>query len=142
MGKDTKTDNKGISENQEDKHKQAKENIAPWMWKPGQSGNPNGRPKGKTLKERARELFQTMSDEEFTAFLEGMPKLDVWKMAEGNPESKIEAKVETTNIITPEMQLLASQLNQLNTNENNSGTSEPSDGIIASVMGEKVSDKE
>lgn len=72
-----------------EKEKQAKiDRIAPWMWKKGQSGNPNGRPKGFSLKEWTRERIASMTDEERDAFLEGMPKEVVWKMSEGNPESK------------------------------------------------------
>lgn len=71
-------------------------NIAPYMWKKGQSGNPKGRPKGLTMKEWLREYFQTMTDEEREEYLEGINKIDLFKMAEGNPaqETKVDAKIE------------------------------------------------
>jgi hypothetical protein len=55
---------------------------------PGVTGNPNGRPKGKTLKEYAREFFALKTDDEKKAYLEAleekMPGFS-WRMAEGNP---------------------------------------------------------
>lgn len=60
----------------------------PWLWKKGQSGNLKGRPKGKTMKEWAREYMERMTDEERDDFLDGVPKEIIWKMAEGNPETK------------------------------------------------------
>lgn len=62
----------------------------PWLWKKGQSGNIQGRPKGKTMKEYARELLQRQTEEERQAFLNGLPKEIIWKMAEGNPDNKNE----------------------------------------------------
>lgn len=59
--------------------------IFPYMWKKGQSGNPAGRPKGKTMKEYARELLECQTEEERQEFLHGLPKEIIWKMAEGNP---------------------------------------------------------
>lgn len=64
------------------------ENSRPWLWKKGQSGNPAGRPKGKSMKEWARQYLERMTDEERDAFMEGIPKESIWKMAEGNPETK------------------------------------------------------
>lgn len=107
----------------------------------GQSGNPNGRPKGKTLKEFAREYLQSLPDDEKVEYLRTLPSDIVWKMAEGNPESKIDAKVET-NIISPEMEEIANQLNKLNLNEIHSGTSFPGDGTPSFPLGEEISDKE
>lgn len=60
----------------------------PWLWKKGQSGNVKGRPKGKTLKEYCRDYLSKMTDDERDTFLEGMPKEIIWKMSEGNPETR------------------------------------------------------
>lgn len=51
----------------------------------GFSGNPNGRPLGKTLKEWAREKLMEMNEEERNEFLKGLPKEIIWRMTEGNP---------------------------------------------------------
>lgn len=61
--------------------------ILPYMWKKGQSGNPAGRPKGKTMKEYAKELLACQTEEERQAFLHGLSKDIIWRMAEGNPIS-------------------------------------------------------
>ena len=64
-------------------------NNRPWLWKKGQSGNPAGRPKGNTAKERAKEYLATMNDEEFEKFLHGMNKKDIWEMAEGKAKQDL-----------------------------------------------------
>lgn len=59
--------------------------LIPFKWKKGQSGNPNGRPPGKTLKEFAREYLMSLPDTEKVAYLASLPTDITWKMAEGNP---------------------------------------------------------
>ena len=56
--------------------------------------NPNGRPKGKTLKEFAREYLMNLPDSEKQAYLSELPKDIVWKMAEGMPKQDTETKLD------------------------------------------------
>lgn len=59
--------------------------LAPYQFKPGQSGNPKGRPKGPTLKEWVRLKLLEMNEQERVNFLKGVSRDMVWRMAEGNP---------------------------------------------------------
>ncbi len=64
-------------------------------WKPGQSGNPAGRPKGKTMKEYVRDMLSSLTDEERIEFLREIPRETLWKMAEGNPTEDRNIKIQT-----------------------------------------------
>ena len=72
-----------ISDNQSDKQSK------PYLWKKGQSGNPAGRPKGKSLKTFAREYLESLPDDEKLEYLKSLPTDIVWKMAEGNPAQDV-----------------------------------------------------
>lgn len=76
-----------------EKSKPKTEHLAPYQWKKGQSGNILGRPRGKTMKEWARDFISRMTDEERDAWMEGLSKETIWRMAEGNPETKSDIKV-------------------------------------------------
>lgn len=66
------------------------ENSKPWLWKKGQSGNIMGRPKGKTMKEYAKQYLERMTDEERDEWLEGISKEKVWEMSEGRPKQDMD----------------------------------------------------
>lgn len=77
-------------------------NNRPWLYKKGQSGNPGGRPKGsKSMKVWLRERFESMTDDEREEFIDGTNKIDLFKMAEGNPQNDItsDSKPITLNIV-------------------------------------------
>ncbi|HHE46059.1 MAG TPA: hypothetical protein ENL05_01800 [Candidatus Moranbacteria bacterium] len=71
--------------------KQHKKHRYEWLekykWKPGESGNPKGRPRGKSLKTRVKEILMSMDDEQAKAFLKEINPELIWRMAEGNPKS-------------------------------------------------------
>jgi len=68
-------------------------------FKKGESGNPNGAPKGKRLKTFAMELLEKMSDEEKAKFLEKIDPRIVWEMAEGKAKQDVEMSGEVTSKI-------------------------------------------
>jgi hypothetical protein len=73
---------------------QQQTNNRPWLYKKGQSGNPGGRPKGsKSMKTWVKEKLASMTDDEREVFLEGLPKVDIWKLAEGNPDNTSDVNV-------------------------------------------------
>lgn len=80
----------------EESQEQSKSNK-PWLFQKGKSGNPGGRPIGsKSLKTRAQEYLLRLNDDEADEYFDGLDKLDVWKMAEGNPKQDTELKATLT----------------------------------------------
>lgn len=73
--------------------------LKPWLWKKGQSGNIMGRPKGKTMKEYARQYLERMTDEERDTWLEGIGKDKIWEMSEGKAKQDVEVSGEVTSKI-------------------------------------------
>ena len=73
----------------EDIVNQPPKQLIPYCWKKGKSGNPKGRPKGKTLKEFAKDYLMSLPDSEKIDYLASLPTDIVWKMAEGNPQNDI-----------------------------------------------------
>jgi ribosomal protein L31E len=77
--------------------------------KKGEIRNPKGRPKGKTMKEFAREFLLKMSDDEKVKWLKSLGQDIVWKMAEGNPPDDITVRA----TIKTEEPLSEEQINEL-----------------------------
>lgn len=85
----------------EDSDKQTDNSNKPWLWKKGQSGNIMGRPKGKTMKEYARQYLERMTDEERDEWLEGINKDKIWEMSEGKAKQDMEVsgKLSISNVL-------------------------------------------
>lgn len=61
--------------------------LKQYQFQKGNNANPNGRPKGQSLKEFARIFLMSLPDEDKLDYLSTMPEDFVWKMAEGAPQT-------------------------------------------------------
>jgi len=96
----------------EDSHNHPPKHLIPYLWKKGVSANPKGRPPGKTLKTFAREYLESLPDDEKLEYLKSLPTEIVWKMAEGNPETKTDITSGGKELPTPLLHVLNNNSNK------------------------------
>lgn len=104
---------------------QEQTNNRPWLYKKGQSGNPGGRPKGSiSMKTWMANKLSVMTEDEREEFLEGLNKIDILKMAEGNPKNESELSGKDGQPITIQISEVIALKNNINTNSDTDAKTE------------------
>lgn len=87
------------TENSEKQHRDYS-HLRQYQFKPGESGNPGGRP-SNTMKDYLRRKFMSMSDEEKEQWLKEnqVPGNELIRLAEGNPHSTTDTTIEVSQPI-------------------------------------------
>jgi len=89
-------------EDTQGQHKKQYDWLKGYQFVKGQSGNPGGMKKGtKSMKTWAREYLESLPDEERIEFMSTLPSDVIWKMAEGNPETKTDVTSDGKPLILP-----------------------------------------
>lgn len=92
--------------NPTNREKQEIERNPDGTYKPGVSGNINGRPRD-TLKAYMSQKLRDMSDEEKEEFLKGIAKEIQWKMGEGNPATETDITTKGEKIMYMPSEIIA-----------------------------------
>lgn len=92
-------DEENTSKPHNESHKRRYDWLKQYQFQKGNNANPNGRPKGKSLKTFVREMLEDMNEEDKAKYLKELDPEFVWKMGEGQPKADIEHSGEITSKI-------------------------------------------